>query len=82
MTPDAPSLLIFVNERPLRLPPGARAEAAVAALDAALAARLAAGEAHLTDGRGIRLSPETPLTPGDILRVVVSARRPASDADA
>lgn len=82
MTHDLPSLLVFVNERPVRLPPGARADAAVAVLDAVLATRLAAGEAHLTDGRGIRLSPETPLTPGDILRVVVSARRPEPDAGA
>lgn len=82
MHPDEPSLLVFVNERPVRCAAGARADAAVAAHDPVLADRLAAGEAYLTDGRGIRLATDTSLSAGDILRVVVSARRLEAHADA
>jgi hypothetical protein len=75
-------VLVFVNERPVRLPAGASMAAAVAAFDPALAARLAAGEAQLTDGRGIVLAPDTPLFAGAILRCAVRARRGAEEADA
>lgn len=79
----APSLLlVFVNERPVRLPAGADAAAAVAAFDPTLGGRLAAGEAYLTDGRGLPLAADQVLGPGDIIRVVVSARRPEAHADA
>lgn len=70
----------FVNERPVTVPPGSLARDAVAALDPALAARLGAGQAYLTDGRGIRCAADAPLGPGAILRVVVPARR-GPDAD-
>jgi hypothetical protein len=56
---------------------------AVRAMDPALADTLAAGQAHLTDGRGIRLDPSEPATAGAIVRVVRSARQPREpDADA
>jgi len=71
----------FVNEQPVTVRAGAPAREAVAALDPALAARLDAGEAYLTDARGIRCEPGAPLGPGAILRVVVPARR-GPDADA
>lgn len=66
---------IFINERPLDVPDGTPLQAAVAAFDPALAGRLAAGAAHVTDGRGIRLQGNEALTNGAILRVVVSARQ-------
>jgi hypothetical protein len=83
VTPVPEALTAFVNERPVRVPPGADALAAVAALDATLAERVRAGGAYLTDGRGIRCALDTPLVPGAILRVIVPARRgPEAHADA
>jgi hypothetical protein len=75
-------LRCFVNERALSLAPGATVHDAVAAFDAALAARLARGEAYVTDARGIRTPADRPLAAGSILRVIVSARAATDDADA
>ncbi len=72
---------VFVNERPVRVPAGSPAAAAVAAFDATLAARIGAGEGHLTDARGIEVPADAPVHAGTILRVVVRARQGA-DADA
>lgn len=74
-------VLLFVNDRPVRVPAGTPAGAAVGATDPALADRIAAGTAYLTDGRGIRLSPGEPVFPGAILRVVLGAPR-GDEADA
>ena len=82
MTDTSDTVLAFVNERPVRAPRAGAAVDAVRALDPALAERLAAGQAYLTDGRGIRIEPGAPVSPGDIIRVVVSARRTEADADA
>ncbi len=70
----------FVNEVPVLVPAGAPAVAAVEAFDPVLAERVRAGEAYLTDGRGIRMEPGTTLSPGAILRVLTA--RTARDADA
>lgn len=72
----------FVNERALSLPPGATVRAAVAAFDSSLAERLARGEAHVTDARGIRVASDQPLSGGAILRVVISTRTAVDDPDA
>ncbi|PYP41263.1 MAG: hypothetical protein DMD43_06925, partial [Gemmatimonadetes bacterium] len=61
-------VLVFVNERAVRVPPGATAEDAVAAMEPALAERLRAGAAYLTDGRGIRLPPGEAVHAGTIVR--------------
>jgi len=74
-------LRVFVNERPVSVPAGATAMAAVLALDPDLGARLASGGAYLTDGRGVRVTPDSLVAAGAILRVIVPARG-ASDADA
>jgi hypothetical protein len=73
-----------VNERPVDVAPGSSAAAAVRAADAELGAAIAAGRAYLTDGRGIRITPDTPVAAGMILRVVRSARpgAPAGGGDA
>lgn len=71
---------VFVNEQAVRIARGGTALEAVAALDQDLAERLARGGAHLTDGRGIRLAPGDVLSPGAIVRVIISARR-RPDAD-
>jgi sulfur carrier protein ThiS len=75
------AVTVFVNERPVTVPAGSTVAAAVDALDAALAARIAAGEGHVTDARGIELPPDTLVRAGTILRVVLRARQGA-DADA
>jgi hypothetical protein len=73
---------VFVNERPLEVPAGATAREAVRAADGDLERRLDDGSAYLTDGRGIRLAPDTPLTAGSILRVIVTARQRSKGVDA
>jgi len=73
---------VFVNDHLVRVPSGAPAGQAVAAHDAGLAVALERGDAYLTDGRGIRLSPEVAVFSGAILRVVVSARGGREEADA
>jgi hypothetical protein len=46
----------------------------VRAADAALGEALAGGRAYLTDGRGVRVSPDAVLEAGAILRVVRSTK--------
>ena len=70
---------VFVNERPVSVAPGSRIRDAVAALDGALAGKLATGAAYVTDGVGRRTAPDGALAPGAIIRVVVSARRPRGE---
>jgi hypothetical protein len=73
---------IFVNARVHDVEPGTDVRGGVRAHDAALEARVAAGTAYVTDARGIALAPDAPLAEGAILRVVLSARRPAEESDA
>ncbi len=81
MTGDSELLTAFVNERAVRVPRGAPLAAAVRARDPELLASLEHGSAYLTDGRGIRVGADDPVTAGAIIRVVVSARR-AREPDA
>jgi hypothetical protein len=74
------TIRVFVNTGMVDLPSGADVSQAVLAYNAELAAGLASGAAYVTDGRGIEVDRATTLTSGDILRVVVRARRGA-DAD-
>jgi hypothetical protein len=73
---------IFINDRPFDASEGSDVRAAVTASDPALGARLDDGSAYVTDARGIRMAPDSLLSAGSILRVVVSARRQEPDADA
>lgn len=73
---------VFVNAVSLEVARGADVRAAVRALDPTLEAKLGDGSAFATDARGIEVAPETPLSEGSILRVVVSARRTAEGRDA
>jgi hypothetical protein len=75
-------VLVFVNERAVRVPPGTTAEGAVRAAAPELAGRLREGAGYVTDGRGIRLEAGSPVYEGAILRVVVSARQEWDGADA
>lgn len=76
------TLRCFVNERSLALAPGATVQEAIAAFDAAMAAKVAGGAAYVTDARGIRIASDQALEGGAILRVVVSARAATDDPDA
>ena len=64
-----------MNERPVTLARGARVRDAVAAFDLRLADQLLAGEAYVTDARGIQVASDDPVgEAGAVYRVVVSAR--------
>lgn len=69
---------VFVNERPVDVPPGATVAAAVSAFDATLGAALTTGSARATDARGIEVDPATLLHAGSILRVL--PQRTGADA--
>jgi hypothetical protein len=75
---------IFVNARVVEVDAGSDVRGGLRVYDAALADRVAAGTAYVTDARGIELASDAPLAEGSILRVILSARRgaEASDADA
>lgn len=75
------TLPVFVNERLVVVNAGATALDAVRVADPALAARVEAAEANLTDGRAVPLPPEAAIAAGAIIRVVVSARRRDSGVD-
>jgi hypothetical protein len=75
-------LLVFVDEQPVRLPLRSSARAAVGARDATLEQRVMNGTAYLTDGRGIRLDPESPLASGAIVRVILRAPATTAETDA
>jgi hypothetical protein len=73
---------VFVNAGAVDLPAGADVGAAVRAFDAGLERQVTSGAAYVTDGRGIEISSEAPLSSGAILRVIVRAgRRGNVDAD-
>jgi len=73
---------VFVNGSAQLVPQGATARDAVRSFDPELGHQLDEGRAYVTDGRGVRLSPEAPLSAGSILRVVASTRRRAEGDDA
>jgi adenosine deaminase len=69
------ALRVFVNERPVTVSRGARVREAIAALDLRLADQVQAGEAYVTDARGIQVAAEDPVgEAGAVYRVVISAR--------
>jgi hypothetical protein len=72
---------VYVNERAVEVPAGAPALTAVATLDGELGTAVADGRAYLTDGRGIRLATDVPLSAGAILRVVRPARSGSKPSD-
>jgi hypothetical protein len=76
-----PDIRVFVNSGMVDVPAGSAVAEAVRRFDPALSDRVLAGEAYVTDGRGIEIDPDRTLASGAILRVVVRARR-GSNADA
>lgn len=73
---------VYVNERGCSLPAGSAVRAAIALAVPDLLAACEAGEARVTDGRGLAVSLDAPLTGGMILRAARPSRRGAADADA
>jgi hypothetical protein len=74
---------VFVNATPVEIDSGADVRGAVRAHDPALEARVASGSAYVTDARAIEIAPDSGLSEGAILRVVVRAHRAGGDdADA
>ena len=73
---------IFINERPLTVPAGSTVSRALQLFDAAVASRVAAGTASVTDGRGLPLTAESALTAGAILRIVGAGPAGRAGADA
>lgn len=73
---------VFVNAAAVDVASGTDVRGAIRAHDPALGARAEAGDALVTDGRGIELPLDGTLAAGSILRVVVRARRGTGDADA
>lgn len=71
----------FVNDKGVSVAAGATALDAVRVYDPLVAERIAAGEGHLTDGRGLPLSSSAAVGAGDIIRAVVSARRGGRTAE-
>ncbi|HEY2824950.1 MAG TPA: hypothetical protein VGI83_05335 [Gemmatimonadales bacterium] len=75
-----PQLTVFINGRPVSVPPGATAGDAVEALDPSVAARAREGRALLTDGVGRTMALTAPLAGGAILRVIMSGDPPDESA--
>ncbi|MEP6473423.1 MAG: hypothetical protein ABJC74_06860 [Gemmatimonadota bacterium] len=76
-------LRIYINEKPLTIPAGSTVAMALEAFDPVIAARVNGGAAAVTDGRGLPLTLDTPLSGGAIVRVVGgSAHQGGPDAPA
>lgn len=72
---------VYVNERGFTLVAGARVRDALAASVPDLLVACESGEARITDGRGIPVELDDPISGGAILRALRSGRRGAADAD-
>jgi hypothetical protein len=77
-----PPLRIFINGAPVDVAAGSDVDGALRSHDPALAERVAAGGAIVTDARGLEIGPAQRLSAGSILRVVVRARRGTGSTDA
>jgi hypothetical protein len=76
----APALRIYVNEQGLTVPHGATVASALRLFDAGLAESVGSGGARVTDGRGIAVSLDAPLSGGSILRVIRGGGRSGGSA--
>lgn len=68
---------VFVNARPVLVPAGAAVREAIRQAEPALLPACEAGEATLTDGRGLPVALDERLAAGAILRVARASRRGA-----
>lgn len=69
------SIRVYLNDRGHTLPPGSSVRDAIAAAAPDLLPACDAGEAVITDGRGIALPLEETLGSGAIIRAARSGRR-------
>jgi hypothetical protein len=69
------SIRVYLNDRGYSLPPGSLVRDAIATAAPDLLPACDAGDAVITDGRGIALSLEAALGSGDIIRAARSGRR-------
>ncbi len=76
-----PDIRVYVNERGCTLSNPALVRDAIAWAEPELLSACQAGEALVTDGRGLPLPLDAPLSGGLILRVARSRRRAATDPD-
>ena len=74
-------LRVYVNDRSCTLPPGALVRQALAAAVPELLPACDAGDALVTDGRGLPVPLDAPVSGGTILRALRTSRRGAADAD-
>ena len=75
---NSETVTIYVNERAVPVETGTDLLSAVGDVDPVLAAALAEGRAHVTDGVGREIPTSTPVAPGAIFRVVTSPPRTTS----
>jgi hypothetical protein len=75
------TIRVYVNEKGCTLPSGALVRDALSATVPELLPSCDAGEAVITDGRGLPVALDTPISGGTILRALRSSRRGATDAD-
>jgi hypothetical protein len=78
----ADPVTIFINEAPIRVRRGLPAAEAAVQFDPQLADAFRLGTAYLTDGRGIRLAGDDPVSAGAIIRVIRRTRPRQDEADA
>ena len=71
----AETIDVYINETRVTVIAGSTVHAAVAVHDDHLARAVESGSAYVTDGVGRRMSPDTTVGVGEIVRVVRTARR-------
>ena len=74
------TIRVYLNQRAVDLPAGTLVADAIRLGDAQLTESLTSGKVKVTDGRGLELPLDHPLTNGAILRIIVSSRRGLGDS--
>ena len=75
-----PTIIIFLNDRPLHVAPGATLGRVLAEFEPDLYAAMLGGGAVATDGRAVPVDGDSVVSAGSIYRVRRSARGGAADA--
>ena len=70
---------VFVNGSGVDVPHGSAALDAVRTWDAGVAGEVSDGGRIITDSRGLPIDPQTPMSAGSILRIVVRRERTAAE---
>jgi hypothetical protein len=75
------SIRVYVNGKGCSVPSGALVRDALAAAVPELLPACDAGEAVITDGRGLPVALDAPVAGGTVLRALRPSRRGAADSD-